>query len=362
MKKIATLLLVMLLALSLVGCSKDTTPDATPDAVGDAADNFVIGVVVPSGDHGFTGESLSHAKKEAEEITAADNGIEVIVKDGIEASAQITEIENLINNVKPDAIVLWPMEGEALRSAAQTITDNGIKLVIYDRLIPDFAADTFVGDIMGDNVSLGTLMGEYATEFFAEDDEVNYLRFIGDASTVGMQRSQGMDDVVDATKFVQVRDTFITDWSSEKSQNQMEEWLSGASKEEIEALDLIVTHDDEITDGLINALEAYSGDASLANLRLITSVGGREETLVKFEGTTLDTKLATFYFAPSFVREAIRLAVSAVEGTEYTGAAMVDGAYLIPTFGISNAGGTVEYDFDTYRASDIYTERYSIFE
>ena len=361
MKKITKLLLAMLLAVSLVGCTGGDEPKPTPGA-DDAKESYKIGVVVPSGDHGFTGESLSHAKKEADAITAEDNGIEVIVKDGLEAGAQITEIENLINNEQVDAIVLWPMEGEALRSAAQTITDAGIKLVVYDRLIPDFAADTFVGDIMGDNVSLGTMMGEYSTEFFAEDDQVNYLRFIGDASTVGVQRSQGMDDVIDAEKFVQMRETFISDWSSEKAQNQMEEWLSGATKEEIESLDLLVTHDDEIADGLMNALEAYSGDASLDNLRLVTSVGGREETLAKFEGTTLNTKLATFYFAPSFVREAIRLAVCAVEGTEYTGAEMKDGAYLIPTFGISNAGGTVKFDFETYRASDIYVERYSIFE
>ena len=85
----------------------------------------------------------------------------------------------------------------------------------------------------------------------------------------------------------------------------MEDWLNAKSVDEIESLDLLVTHDDEITDGLMNAMESYTGPAKL-NVKLITSVGGRMETLDKFDGTSLDTKLATFYFSPSFIRESVR--------------------------------------------------------
>ncbi|MFV0254703.1 MAG: sugar ABC transporter substrate-binding protein [Erysipelotrichaceae bacterium] len=356
MKNGLKLVLVLVLMLAVVGCGGDTEP------TGNDGEKIVIGVVVPSGDHGFTGESLAHARSEAETINNSDQNIEVIVKDGLEASSQITEIENLLASADPDVIVLWPMEGEALRSAAQTVVDAGVKLVIYDRLISDFTAENFVGDIMGDNVGIGTQMGEYLTTFYADDDHVNYLRFIGDASTVGVQRSQGMDDVIDAEKFTQLKETFVTNWSSETAQNQMEEWLAGSSADDIASLDLIVTHDDEITDGIMNALEGYTGDADISNLKLITSIGGRNETLEKFDNTALSTKLITYYFAPSMVREAIRLGISAAQGTEYTGATLVDGTYLIPTFAISNAGGDVKFDFEAYRASDIYTERYSIFE
>ncbi len=357
MKKILKLVLCSVLALSIVGCTTTNTDPETPET-----EKYVIGVVTPSGDHGFTGESLAHARAEAEEINASRDDVEVIVKDGLEAASQITEIENLIANEDPDVIVLWPMEGEALRSAAQSITDAGIKLVIYDRLIDGFTAETFVGDIMGDNYGIGDLMGNYVTEYYAEDDVVNYLRFIGDASTVGVQRSANFDAIVDPAKFVQVKETFVTNWSSETAQTQMEDWLAGSSVEEIEALDLIVTHDDEITDGLMNALEGYTGEASLDNLRLITSVGGRKETLEKFDNTELTTKLFTTYFAPSMIREAIRLGVSTATGEAYTGAEVVDGTYLIPVFSIANSGGTVDNDFATYTSSDIYTERYSIFE
>ena len=94
-------------------------------------------------------------------------GMDITVRDGIDAAAQIESIENLLAGGDVDMIILWPMEGEALRSAAQSIVDAGVKLVVYDRLIEGFTADTFVGDIMGDNVGIGNNMANTLNQFFA---------------------------------------------------------------------------------------------------------------------------------------------------------------------------------------------------
>lgn len=364
MKKLLSLLLAAVMVLSLAACGGSTStqepegPDeqtVTPANGGTETKSFKIGVVIPSGDHGFTGESVAHAKMEADDLMEKYEDLEIVVKDGLEASDQITSIENLLAGGDVDLIMLWPMEGEALRSAAQSIIDAGVELVVYDRLIDNF--EGLVGEIMGDNVGIGKMMGEYLNTYYADMDKVQYLRFVGDSSTVTSQRSDGMDGVIDG-KFEQVANTFLTNWSTETAQNQMEDWLNSKTKDEIEALDLIVTHDDEIVDGLMNALDAYSGPATI-NIKLITSVGGREDTLVKFETTKLPVKFCTFYFAPAFIREALRLSVTHLYGEDYTGAKLTDGQYLIPSFSISNAGGAT-YDFDAYRASDIYEERYSI--
>ena len=354
MKRIAKLVVAVTTVAVLAACSSNSTT-STDSGNGSTDQTFKIGVVTPSGDHGFTGESVAHAKAEAERLMGEYPNFDIVVKDGLEATDQIASIENLLAGGDIDLIMLWPMEGEALRSTAQSILDAGVKLVIYDRLITDF--EGLSGEIMGDNVGIGTMMGNYVTDYYADDDQVNYLRFVGDSSTVTGQRNDGFDAVV-SDKFNQLANTFVTDWSSETAQNQMEDWLNSKSVEEIESLDLIVTHDDEITDGLMNAMESYSGAANL-NVKLITSVGGRTETLDKFDGTSLETKLTTFYFSPSFIREALRLSVSILNGEPYTGATETDGIYLIPSFSISNAGNA-DMDFASYRASDVFTERYSI--
>lgn len=351
MKKVLAVLLVLALVVSFGACGKKEEPKTD-------GKELTIGVVIPGGDHGFTGESVSHCEAEAEALMAANEGLTIVVKTGMEANDSITEIENMLSNYTLDAFMLWPNEGEALRSAAQTILDANIPLVVYDRLITDLAG--VEAEVMGDNYGIGKMMGEYLTSYFADDDQVNYIRVIGDASTVGVQRSGGMDEVLDAKKFVQAEETWVGNWSTADSQALMEDWLNGKDKEYIESIDLIVTHDDEMVDGIMNALEAYTGDATI-NIKLITSVGGREDTLVKFEQTKYsDLKFFTCYFAPSFIRDALRLTVEYAQGDTTTHPLDANGQYLIPSFTIGN-GGNTDYDFDTYRACDTYKERYSIF-
>ena len=376
MKKILAILMALTMVLSLAACAAPAATTEEPAAEEPAAEepaaeepaaeepaaeaqSFKLACVIPSGDHGFTGESVAHCKMEAEALMEKYEGLEVVVKDGLEASDQITSIENLIAGGDVDMIMLWPMEGEALRSAAQTIIDAGIELVVYDRLINDF--EGLVGEIMGDNYGIAQQMGEWLNTYYADYTDVQYLRFVGDSSTVTAQRSDGMDAVIDP-KFEQVAETFVTDWSTEKSQGLMEEWLNAHTAEEVAELDLIVTHDDEIVDGVTIALQNYynnNPDSGL-NVKLITSVGGREDTLQKFENTDLDVKFVTWFFAPSFIRECVDFTVESAMGLPFSGTAVEsDGIYLIPSFSISNAGGADE-TFESYRASDIYAERYSI--
>ncbi len=367
MKKFLALTLALLMLFALCACGQATAPapaaeEAAPaaeEAAPAAEESYKVALVIPAGDHGFTGESIKHAEMEADALMEKYDNLEIVVKSQGEPSGQISEIENLLAQGDVDAIMLWPNEGEALRSAAQTILDAGVKLVIYDRLIEGL--EGIEAQMMGDNFFIGKEMGNYLNEFYKDADAVQYLRFVGDASTVTSQRSGGMDEVIDA-KFEQVNETFVTNWSSEKSQEQFENWLAGHSKEEIEALDLIVTHDDEIVSGLMNVIDGYTGDADLSGLKLITSVGGIDAVCQKFENTKANVQFATWFFAPSFIRECVDYTVENAMGLDFSGTAIYDEAtdcYLIPSFSISNAGNA-HYTFDEYRASNEYATRYSI--
>ena len=284
------------------------------------AEGIKLGIVTPDADHGFTGESVAHARAEAEALKASGAIEDYMMAVGNEASKQIQGIEEILN-WGPDAIMLWPIEGDQLRNAAQTIVDEKIPLVIYDRLIENFTG--MAAEIMGDNVKIGNMMGEYLLKYFEEDlkagKEIKYLLFIGDSSTVSKQRTQGMLDVIDATEykdqFVLLQDGFQTDWSNAKAKELMENWLSTADAATIADLDLIVTHDDEIIDGLMQVIPEETG---LTDLRILTSVGGRRETLATFDNIE-KPELLTYFFSPSYIREAIRLTVAAAKGETYQG-------------------------------------------
>lgn len=319
------------------------------------ADGIKLGIVTPDADHGFTGESVAHARAEAEAMKAAGIIEDYMMAVGAEASKQISGIDEILN-WGPDVIMLWPLEGDQLRNAAQTIVDEKIPLIIYDRLIENF--DGKAAEIMGDNVTIGNMMGKYLLDYYAEElkagEKIHYLLFIGDSSTVSKQRTDGMLEVINASEykdsFELIHDAFQTDWSNAKAKEQMENWLNTTDDETVKHLELIVTHDDEIIDGIMTVIPE---DERLANLRLLTSVGGRRETLATFE-TVEKPELLTYFFSPSYIREALRLAVAAANGETYQDQEISGQQFLIPTIEIDK--NTVE----EYKNSEEFKDRYSI--
>lgn len=324
--------------------------------VASMASAVTIGIVTPAADHGFTGESVAHAQAEAEALKAAGAIEDYYLCAAGEASEQIAGIETMLTN-GVDAIMLWPTEGEQLRNEAQVIVDEEVPLVIYDRLIEGFTG--MAEEVMGDNEKIGNMMGEYLLNYYADQlaagETISYLLFIGDSSTVSAQRTGGMMDVINASQykdqFALVQDAFQTNWSNATAKEQMENWLGTADAAVIADLDLIVTHDDEIIDGIMQVIPE---DERLGALKLLTSVGGRRETLATFD-TTEKPELLTYFFSPSYTREAIRLTVAVANGeTEFNGVAIDGGQYLIPTIEIDKT--TV----DAYRASQEFADRYAI--
>ena len=341
MKKLFALLLSLIMVFS---------------AAAAMADGITLGIVTPDADHGFTGESVAHAVAEAEALKAAGVIKEYYHVKGAEASKQIEGIDTMLNQ-GVDAIMLWPLEGDQLRNAAQTIVDEEIPLIIYDRLIENFVG--MEAEVMGDNVKIGNMMGEYLLKYWEEElkagETITYLLFIGDSSTVSKQRTEGMTDILNAfeygKQFVLLQDGFQTDWSNAKSKDFMENWLNTADAEVIKELDMIVTHDDEIIDGIMQVIPAEI--AALEDLKILTSVGGRRETLGLFDNTE-KPELLTYFFSPSYIREAIRLTVAAVNGETYQDQEINGQQFLIPTIEIDK--NTVE----EYRNSQEYIDRYSI--
>jgi ribose transport system substrate-binding protein len=303
-----------------------------------------LAVVIPGPDHGFTGESVAHAQAEAKKIEAT--GVKVSVISEGEASKQMSGIENLLNTQNVGAVVLWPTNGDELRTAADLVKSKNIPLIIYDRFIPGFKPDC---EISGDNVTIGKQAGEYFNNYFkSAAAPVNYLQFIGDSSTVPQERTDGFMSTVDQGKFKQVRESFLTNWSQETSMNQMQTWLDTSSQAEIEGVQAIFTHDDEIVLGIVTALKNYKGPAKL-NIKLITGVAAGKEFMDLFQNPPFPgVDFVTWTFSPSMVREAVDLGLKALNGEK------LQATVKIATEAIDKS------NYQAYMAGDLYKTRYSL--
>lgn len=333
MKKVIFALLAIVIVFSFTACAQQD-------------DTQVMGIVMPNATHGFTGESIQHAEAAAKELSA-EQGFEYMFLTAGEASEQNNHIDTLINE-QVDVIVLWPMNGDELRSAAQKVMDEGIPLVIYDRLITDFTPTV---EFMGDNVKIGEMTGEYFNDYFADEiaagETINILEFKGDLSTVPQQRTDGF--MATASENFNIIQSFTTDWQRDKAMSQMETYLTTSSPEEIASIKAIFTHDDEVVLGVLDAIANYDGETPL-DIRLISGVGARRENIDTFapvkEQYGIDQ--VTYAFSPAMIREAVQLGADILAGETPSGLIL---------------GETVEVDNENgeeFRNHPIYITRYSL--
>lgn len=368
MKKVLAVVLASAMALSMTACGGTKTAEtpaateaATEAAATEAATEAaaevteapaaaadlkgkLMGVVTPSADHGFTAESIKHCEAEVKALSEK-YGFEYKFMTAAESGEQSNAVETILG-LNPDVMVLWPVTGDELRSSAQQVQDAGVPLIIYDRLIEGFTPTSW---IMGDNDAIGEGAGEYFSNFFKDElaaGEVGLLEFKGDSSTVPMQRSNGFWKTADKN-FKKVQE-FSTDWSQQKAMEQMEDFLNTKSVEEIESIQAIFTHDDEIVFGIVEALKNYSGSAKI-NVKLISGVSAGEGFMKLYEDSGLEgIEFMTYTFSPSMVRDAVTLGVEVLEGKT------LNESYLVPTEMIDKT------NYKEYMESDIYKVRYSL--
>lgn len=340
MRKLVVLILSVTLIFSLAGCGGE---QPVADTSSDGEVTKVLGVVMPNATHGFLGESIKHAEA-ATKLYAEEYGFEYKFLTSAEASEQNNQLDTLINE-KVDCIVLWPHNGDELRSGAQNVMDAGIPLVVYDRLITDFEPTM---EVMGDNFTIGEETGKYMNEYFADElakGQVNILEFKGDNSTVPQQRSDGFSKTAD--KNIVVVQQFSTGWQRAKAQEQMETFLTTSNVEEIQAIKAVFTHDDEVVLGVLDAITSYNGPAKI-DIKITTGVGGRRENLDTFKSYKEEYGIdqVTYLFSPTMVRDAVEYGAKIINGEKFSGLYLID---------------TLEIDLENeqeFRDSEIYKIRY----
>ncbi len=335
MRKIMVLLLVVMVSGMSLLCASGGKESGTK----------TLAVIMPSADHGFLGESIKHAEHATKELAEA-KGYKPVFLVSDDVVEQANQIDTVVSQ-GADVVVLWPHNGDELKSAAQTIADAGIPLIIYDRLINNFDE---TAELMGDNFTIGEDSGLYFNEYFKDElarGKVNMLEFKGDNSSVPKQRSDGFWKTADPN-FVRVND-YVTNWSKDTAQTQLETFLSSSTKEQVESIQAIFNHDADVAFGLLAALEGYDGDAKL-NVKLVSAVSAPRELLDVYDHyKDLGIDIVTFSFSPAMVVEAIQLGIDVLDGKE------VSGMHLVPTEMVDNS------NYKDFEKGPVYTLRYSFY-
>jgi len=290
-KQLAVIFVALVLAVTAVGCSKSA------GSSGGDANSKTIGMSFPAADHGWLGAIIKNAEDEAKA-----QGVKYVVTTAADPNKQTNDIEDLISK-KVDAIVMLPVESEAMTPVAKKIKDAGIPLIIVDR---EITSDDFTALVKGDNEGIGRNAGKYLAEKLG--GKGNIVEIIGVPASVTTLRSNGFREAIKGFPDMKIIASQAGDFQKEKSLTVMQNILQSNPK-----IDAVYVQDDEMALGVLQAIN----EAKRTDIKIVTGTGGNKDVykLIKDGNSPLQV---TFIYSPLMVKDAVKWAVDILKGNKPT--------------------------------------------
>lgn len=334
-------ILAILLAVVLVGATFAACSSGSDDSGSTTSGKKHIYVLTASEDHGWTGSVARFAKEKVEEVNAAGTYTAEVIT-STDAADQITQIEDIIaKNEENIAVVIQPMD-DTVQTAIQSLVDNKIPYVAFDRII-DAVSASAVSNVKGDNSGIGAGAAAYFVENGMEPGDRVYV-YEGDTSSVTTLRNEGFVQYLtgelefngskiaaDKQWTAEQAESAITysgamNWSRSDTKTSYETLMGDASNAEIK---WFYAEDDELAMGILEALNgggiADSTKQAIFDTKpFITGCGGLDEYYEVLRGNSyqdIASKLGgvmSVTYSPSMIQTAIQDMVDYLDGKEVT--------------------------------------------
>lgn len=242
MKKILSVLLIMVLVLSVVGCSNEPAKNELSETSDEGESEIKIGLSISTLNNPFF-----VTLKEGAEEAAKEGGAEVIVLDANDnVSKQISDVEDLIQQ-KVDVIIINPTDSDAVVTAVEAANEANIPVVTIDRSANGGDVTSYIAS---DNVKGGVMAAEYIVEALGGKGKVVEIQGIPGASPT-RDRGNGFHSIVDNEEGIEVVASQPADYDRAKGLETMENILQAHPE-----IDAVFAHNDEMALGALEAIEA----------------------------------------------------------------------------------------------------------
>jgi ribose transport system substrate-binding protein len=229
----------------LTSCTSNTPQTAddnngstasAPATTGGAAPGKKVRILFsgPVADHGFLAAINSFAKAEA----AKHPDIEFrALEAAADAPAQIAAVQTAIAE-KPDALIIFPQDGDQLTGVGKAATAAGIPVINLDRKFNDASAYRMF--LAGDNYRVGFNAGTYIGKKLKGKSDAVIGEITGIATlALTRERSQGFKDALNIYG-LKVSRQVNASFTVQSGQQAMANLLAAAPK-----LDAVFNHDDD---------------------------------------------------------------------------------------------------------------------
>ncbi len=225
---------------ALSACTSNTKPEAVDattsasTAPAKAGKPVRIAFSGPVADHGFVAAVNSFAKQQAS--TYPDVTFTVL-EAAADAPAQIAAVQTAIAD-KPDALIIFPQDGDQLTAVGKQAVAAGIPVVNLDRAFNDQSAYRLF--LAGDNYKVGFNAGTYIGQKLKGKSDAVIGEITGiQTLQLTQERSKGFADALAANGLAVTRQV-NADFTVQSGQTAMANLLAAASR-----LDAVFNHDDD---------------------------------------------------------------------------------------------------------------------
>lgn len=247
---------------------------------------------------------------------------------GSDVVKQISDVESLLS-MKPDLLILAPMEDEPMQGIIDDANELGIPLIVVDRPFVNKQPSSdsmykmaITQDYYEQGVIQGKMIVDYLTDKFGEP-KGHVIEMVGVlGSSPAVLRSQGMNLVLNQYPDIRVIDSVPTDWSRNIAYEKMQDFLQIYPENYI---DVVQGAGDSDTLGVIEAIEAAG------RTEIFPGIFGMDGQLEFFEaiadGKAYGTSETPPYYAMTAFEYGIRILNGEFEGKEYPTTLMVPMRY-----------------------------------
>ena len=297
MKKLIALLLVLVMVLGLAACGSSAP----------AEKKVKVGIAAPDVTHGWVAGVAYYAEKYCK-----DNNIEYMITTSKDAAEMTAALDDLVE-WGATVVVSWP-QWTGMETALQGIIDQGIPVVNFD---VDVACEG-IYKVTGDNYDMGYQSAKYIVEKVGEAANIVVMD-VPSSGSVCELRKQGFYDYLEEKGYdtSNIFEVTLESFARDDGLATMADVL-----EQYPQIDAVFSMDDETSIGCITAIT----EAGRTDIKAITGGGGCQEYFRMIADETYSALgLATALYSPSMVTDAIKTAITLLEGGE------AESVVVIPT-------------------------------
>ena len=291
MKRVLTLLL---LVVALAGCAFAQTAAA--------AKKLLIGVTMPTADHGWMGGANWWAKKAIDDWQKKDPNVKFLFRTAGDVTKQAADIEDLVVQ-GVNGLVIFPFDS-SITPVVEKAYAKGIYVVVLDRGITKPAYDVYLSN---DDEAYARNSMEWICKELGYKGNIVLIE--GIPSVISDLRTKTAKDVAAKYSGIKVLDSQPGMWNKEKALAVMENYL-----QKYPQISAVYTADDDMLEG---ALQAYK-ESGRKDIKIMFG-GAASKGMVKriMNGDPLVRADATY--PPDVVATAVSLSVVGLRGRVFEG-------------------------------------------